>query len=496
MDNRASIDAELAQLLASRPGDRCEEILAGLGLDLASAASARAGAEAAAAQGLTSEDPMLLPVMDLEAATAAALQARANAAASAVAAAQAQEALASAQAVLNGVDAMVLVPSMEDLFEAVFSGVINPGEISISRVIRDDDPSNADTDIAVFSGNRGDYTINLNGPGDYVEVTDNLGTDGRDLVRNIERLQFADQTLVIDNVQPINSLPVGRPTISGTPELSETLTASLNGVTDADNIDPQHPTGAVVGLVDWVWESELAAGSDVFTPIIRDAGLAGNGDPFEEHGRTLLITANEVGLRVRVVGIYQDNALVFETVRSAPVLIGVPAGFPIPPGGVPVATFNNTCENLGAEVLIAENRSQDGLGLERLDFTVLQVALASFDNVEPEFANGFGVGANRPVNNVTLVFASDSTGDMVGIPFSADMVAREDPDNPGSLLENDQVDLRWSIRGADVVPLVVGPTTATLRVDGCEFGTVNLRGNSMVNSATGVTITAVNGVNQ
>ena len=100
-----------------------------------------------------------------------------------------------------------------------------------------------------------------------------------------------------------------------------TLTASIAGVTDNDNITLDNPTGAVIGAVDWTWEAELVEGSNFFTPIRRLGGLNGNGDLFEVHGETLVLTAADAGLLVRVVGTFQDEALVFELVTSAPVLV-------------------------------------------------------------------------------------------------------------------------------------------------------------------------------
>ena len=45
-------------------------------------------------------------------------------------------------------------------------------------------------DTPSFSGPAANYTIDI--VGDLVIVTDNVGTDGVDALRNIELLQFAD----------------------------------------------------------------------------------------------------------------------------------------------------------------------------------------------------------------------------------------------------------------------------------------------------------------
>ena len=234
-----------------------------------------------------------------------------------------------------------LFPGMQDLSADVFAGLINPGDISISRVISDHDALDADTDIVVFTGNRGDYTIesDLSGviadvdgavsdgmPDGYIRVTDNrdlpfnltadlLGNEGTDLVRNVERLQFSDVTVVIPagvagSGGNNNSPAMGIPTISGTPELGMVLMAEIASVTDSDGFDP--------GAVDWIWQSELEPGSGFYLPIVRDNG---NGDETEVHGVTIDLSVNELGLRVRVVGTFQDGAGVFETIRSAPVTV-------------------------------------------------------------------------------------------------------------------------------------------------------------------------------
>ena len=277
--------------------------------------------------------------------------------ASADAAASAQTDLASAQANLDaamalGVDetegtaddgGMILVAGMEDVMDAVFAGFINPGELSISRVISDEDSTVGATDIAAFSGNLADYEVNpvpdANG---FIQVTDNrlppIG-EGRDLIRNVERLQFADQTVFISTAggrPDPNELPIGQPTISGIPEVLNILTASIDGVTDPDNITPDNPTGAVLTTVDWTWESELEPGSGIFTPIVREFGINGNGDPVEATGESLALTVEDSGLRVRVAGIFQDTELVFETVRSASLTIGADPG----PGPVPGAELS------------------------------------------------------------------------------------------------------------------------------------------------------------
>ncbi|MCG6889551.1 MAG: hypothetical protein LJE92_08185 [Gammaproteobacteria bacterium] len=272
----------------------------------------------------------------------------ATAAASALAAETAQVDLVVAQAALPA-DVMTLVPSMEDLLDAVFEGFINPGELSISRVISDNDPTDIDTDTAVFQGKRLNYTINVSAVPGFIMVTDNrnftnlVGVgggifvgNGRDLLRNVERLKFEDETVIVGNLpgrteNTSNSVALGQAAVTGIAEVPNTLTASIANVTDADNVSVENPAGAINTPVAWTWESELRPGSEVFTPIIR-VGINGIGAT-RETNPTLVLTAAEAGLRVRVQGIFKDDAQVLEMVHSTPLLV---AGDPLAPPG-PVA---------------------------------------------------------------------------------------------------------------------------------------------------------------
>ena len=86
----------------------------------------------------------------------------------------------------------IRVNSMHQIKADVIAGRISPSAITFIREIIATD-GQGDIDTAVFTGNLADYTIDsANG---RVTVTDNVGTDGTDTLFNIERLQFADQTI-------------------------------------------------------------------------------------------------------------------------------------------------------------------------------------------------------------------------------------------------------------------------------------------------------------
>ena len=148
---------------------------------------------------------------------------------------------------------LVSANSMREIEPAMLAGTYNPGQIHIVREILTDRDAIPDTDTAVFSGLLADYTIGAADSQGHRTITDNrVGiNDGVDVVRNIERLQFADQTVTLGNT---NLAPVGAPTINdATPTEDQLLTASAAGVTDPDN-----PNG---GLITGPGHLRLAGGA-------------------------------------------------------------------------------------------------------------------------------------------------------------------------------------------------------------------------------------------
>ena len=91
---------------------------------------------------------------------------------------------------LRDADGNLTGPTLQ---EAVFAGLVNPGNIVAVREIKAA-PAGSDADTAVFTGSRTDYTVTTAADG-TITVTDTAGTDGTDTVRNVELLKFADQTV-------------------------------------------------------------------------------------------------------------------------------------------------------------------------------------------------------------------------------------------------------------------------------------------------------------
>jgi Ca2+-binding RTX toxin-like protein len=234
------------------------------------------------------------------------------------------------------------VKSLTELMPDMLSGAINPGQLVIVREILDL-PATAPTDFdtVVFSGQRANYTVVTANDGTTI-VTDNvgniLGNDGTDTLRNIERLQFADQTiLVVDQTVPValrtaNAGPVGNVTINDTtPSLNQVLTANANAVTDAN--------GIVAGSMSFTWQFERVPGSGIFEDVVSLGGLGGaatTADGASFRVPALLGGLPSDGLAIRVRAMYLDNNGTLEIRYSAPTapVAGVVAG-PAAPGALP-----------------------------------------------------------------------------------------------------------------------------------------------------------------
>jgi len=224
------------------------------------------------------------------------------------------------------------VDSMVPLIPFMLNGTYNPGQLQIVRELLYSPTQDFDT--ALFRGPLADYSFTVNGvaanvaqvvaatANDLITVTDNNAAgipDGTDTLRHIERLQFADQALVIDG---LNHAPAGLLTISDpTPTEDQLLTVSIAGVTDADNVSPTNPTGAIPEPVSYFWQGELTPG------VFQDIEYFGAGESQRAVGTSFTPTepfvgginfASLTGVALRVRAVYQDGHGVLEEVFSAP----------------------------------------------------------------------------------------------------------------------------------------------------------------------------------
>ncbi|WP_285797872.1 peroxidase family protein, partial [Metapseudomonas resinovorans] len=192
--------------------------------------------------------------------------------------------------------------NMTDMVSLMVNGTYRPGQLVIVREILQ---GTAALDTAAYQGLSSEYDFTVN-PDGSVSITDRVvGRDGTDRLTGIERLQFTDGILDLSGT---DARPVGVVSISdGTPEVGSLLSASLAGVTDADN-----PGGAITGPVSYYWQVETNPGTGIF----EDITFVAAGEVARATGRTFRITEDLAGLALRVMAIYKDANGVLETVLS------------------------------------------------------------------------------------------------------------------------------------------------------------------------------------
>jgi Ca2+-binding RTX toxin-like protein len=227
------------------------------------------------------------------------------------------------------------VDSLNEIKADMLAGRINPGQLKIVRELITDGALATDDDVAVYAGNRSDYTITRNANG-TVTVRDNnlapsldefglvvplLADEGTDTLSKIEILRFtnrnADGTMILGiNGRPtftdvrVNSLGAGTaasgaPTIldanGGTPTQGQLLTASSLGITDLD--------GFIAANVAFQWQIApvgTAANSPLWVNVVGATAAA------------FTPAATEVGQILRVVASFSDSLGNFETLTSTP----------------------------------------------------------------------------------------------------------------------------------------------------------------------------------
>ena len=152
--------------------------------------------------------------------------------------------------------------NLASLAAGLLNGTINPNNLVIVREILQAAAPGA-ADVAVFSGARANYTITVRADGSRV-VTDNVGTDGVDLVRNFEVLRFADRDVAIGP----NRRAIGTPLVTDTtPTEGSALNVNTAGITDADGLGAfsfQWQTSTNGGAT---WADIAGATTAAFTPL-------------------------------------------------------------------------------------------------------------------------------------------------------------------------------------------------------------------------------------
>ncbi|EWS63447.1 Hemolysin, chromosomal [Hydrogenophaga sp. T4] len=218
--------------------------------------------------------------------------------------------------------------SMRPMVPFMLDGTYNPGQLVIVREILNGNGTtltDVNFDTAVFTGNSGDYDIStVGGVTTVAHILDGVvgaGIDGTDRLTNIERLRFADETIVLTaglNAEPeglLLILDAGTGEVEVAPATGQVLTVSAAEVTDADN-----PGGVIPGPLTYYWQVDLGTG---FQDIVTQTGVGAQ----LVTGTTFTVTQDLAGLSIRVRGVYEDAHGVLEEVRSFPTSLVLPSIF-------------------------------------------------------------------------------------------------------------------------------------------------------------------------
>ena len=245
----------------------------------------------------------------------------------------------------------IVLGGFSNLDDAVANRVVNPGDIHIFREIIDES-GGVGFDTAEFSDVRENYTITGPDADGFITVSHDdpvlgvgQGADGVDRVRNVERLQFSDQT--VELVVGGNTLATTGATIrvdatgdvAGPADMfvGQTLRADPASIIDADGTDNS------IFIHFWQFEEEPGSGSFIDFELVNSSGEVG---PLE--GAVIEVPPEAGGFALRVKTIFQDDAGVFETVFSDPTEV-VATGVSI----VPTDGDDNILGTVDADVIDA-----------------------------------------------------------------------------------------------------------------------------------------------
>ncbi|WP_309680080.1 peroxidase family protein [Polaromonas sp.] len=337
----------------------------------------------------------------------------------------------------------------------MLNGTWNPGQLQIVREILT--AAGPDFDTAVFAGNRADYTITT--VGGVTTVTDNAGNDGTDHLAHIERLQFADQALVLGgvNTAPVGALTVTDSTPASPLRVGDTLSVSANGVTDANNIVlVTNPTGAISGPVAYFWQVDLGTG--VFEDIVSvSAGAAERA-----HGPSFTPGAAELGFSLRVRAVYKDANGVLEQVFSAPTAAVAPANRPpviTSLAGAPTAAVSIAENTAAVTTVTATDADLDPLtysivgGADAARFTLNATTHALSFVTAPDFEAPTDAGPNN-VYDVIVQVSDGSAVDTQAIAVTVTNVpgvTRIGTAGPDTLTGTNEEDTLIGLAGNDIL---------------------------------------------
>jgi fibronectin type III domain protein len=204
---------------------------------------------------------------------------------------------------------------------AVFAGTVDPGNLVAVREIVTP-PANSDTDTAVFSGPRANYTItNVAGALTVTQTGANVVgqkvSDGIDTLRNIEALKFSDQTVpVLVPAAPV----IGVATASAAAATTGSVTANWTA-------PPANGGPAFTG-----YELVVSSGGTVVRTVTGIARTASS------RVVTGLVNGTTYTVAVRAVNLFGAGPL---SAQSNPV---TPVGLPDAPTAVVASRGNTTAD--------------------------------------------------------------------------------------------------------------------------------------------------------
>jgi Ca2+-binding RTX toxin-like protein len=284
-----------------------------------------------------------------------------------------------------------VVHDMRDIQQAIFAGLIHPGQLSIVREIKYD-TTPGDVDTAVFGGPLQNYTFDVVEAADgsmIVLVQDLVGLDGIDALRNVEQFQFSDATFTLDGeVVPDVIVLIS----DDTPTEDQLLTIAHE---------------ALPGPVTYLWQAEFAPGSGVFQDILAIAG----GEEQRVFGQAFRPGDEEVGLRLRARVTYEDESGVLRELFSAPTA-PVANINDAPAGGVAISDATPTQD----EALTVSNFIADADGLANAVFTHSWQQLQGVNWITVAAGASFTPGlaqVNTPLRVVTTYTDDNGTAETV-----------------------------------------------------------------------------------
>ena len=189
------------------------------------------------------------------------------------------------------------------LTSLMLNRTLNPGDLSIVREILQSATAATDVDTAVYNGNRAEYSLvrNANGTLTITHTPVVVGggvviDDGRDTIRNFERLQFADKNVLLAISAATGSAIISdqSPTEGQALFLNTLSIADANGL-EAFNYQWQSSSNGTT------WTNIVGATNATFVPVDLPGLLAGP----------------QADLQIRAIVSFTDSAGYAESITTA-----------------------------------------------------------------------------------------------------------------------------------------------------------------------------------